>query len=75
MALHAAAPARAARRFLLKAAQRIYPVKNLLVEKLVEDDEAKKLTFFTMLTGPGDTIEIDIEGIGVLRNQVGLLSA
>lgn len=36
------APARAARRFLLKAAQRIYLVKNLLVEKLVEDDEANR---------------------------------
>jgi 2-keto-4-pentenoate hydratase/2-oxohepta-3-ene-1,7-dioic acid hydratase in catechol pathway len=24
---------------------------------------------------PGDTIEIDIEGIGILSNQVGLLSA
>jgi hypothetical protein len=24
----------------------------------VDDEEAKKLSFFTMLTGPGDTIEI-----------------
>ena len=38
--------------------QRRHGIEKCSITLPVQDDEAKKLSFFTMLTGPGDTIEI-----------------